>query len=287
MLAKSIADEGLKKVSIHFSVFQKRTFLKYIPSSIFVLEVALWYLSLLLCLHSCSPCYFFKFQGNCPDRSKTTFLSARQRKGSITGGSSVKTVGATSYSSDWTHSYNHSFCFAQMASMLQDLPSMVYYLWGGLQCWLFVAVSAAWQRPEMDMFTRQLITMSDAASLDVWGGEMPAKCSHHDLMRWFSCSSGLDPHSVIQRHRLNSSSGQSASQVRLSVYAMSPTTLWNMLKGCWRTGVQMGRQSLWTVWFENWESEGSKNSYREKKNYGLTDFCGVKCQISHTKAKWV
>lgn len=53
--------------------------------------------------------------------------------------------------------------------MLQDMPSMAYYLWvgGGVQCWLFVAVSAAWQRHEMDMFTRQLITMSDAASLDV------------------------------------------------------------------------------------------------------------------------
>lgn len=146
------------------------------------------------------------------------------------------------------------------------MPSMAYYLWG-VQCWLFVAVSAAWQRPEMDMFTLQLITMSDAASLDVWGGEMPAKCSHHDLMRWFSCSGGLDPHSVIQRHRLNSSSGQPASQVRLSVYAMSPTTLWNMLRGCWWTGVQMGRQSMWTVWFENWESEGSKNGYREKKSW--------------------
>lgn len=53
---------------------------------------------------------------------------------------------------------------------------MVYYSWGGSNVsWLVVtvncvAIHAAWQRPEtseMDVFTLQLITMSDAASLDV------------------------------------------------------------------------------------------------------------------------
>lgn len=74
---------------------------------------------------------------------------------------------------------------------------MVYYLWGVSNVSQlvvvvnYVAIHATWQRPEtleMDVFTLQLITMSEAASLDVWGGEMPAKCSHHDLMRWFRCS---------------------------------------------------------------------------------------------------
>lgn len=49
-------------------------------------------------------------------------------------------------------------------------------LMGGFQCFLVgcysnsVAICAAWWRPEsseMDVFTLQLITMSDAASLDV------------------------------------------------------------------------------------------------------------------------
>lgn len=53
---------------------------------------------------------------------------------------------------------------------------MVYYLWGvSSVSWLviavnYVAIHATWQRPEtleMDVFTLQLITMSDAASLDV------------------------------------------------------------------------------------------------------------------------
>lgn len=53
---------------------------------------------------------------------------------------------------------------------------MVYYLWGASSVsWLvvavnFVAIRTAWLRSEtseMDVFTLQLFTMSDAASLDV------------------------------------------------------------------------------------------------------------------------
>lgn len=52
---------------------------------------------LLKSLHSCGPVIFFEFQGNCRDRSKTTFQSAQQRKSSIIGGSSLKHLEATSY----------------------------------------------------------------------------------------------------------------------------------------------------------------------------------------------
>lgn len=53
---------------------------------------------------------------------------------------------------------------------------------------LWCHLCETWESSEKDVFTRQLITMSDAASLDVWGGEMLARCSHRDLMRRFRCS---------------------------------------------------------------------------------------------------
>lgn len=59
---------------------------------------------------------------------------------------------------------------------LASLGKHGFLLMGGLHCVTLVvavncaAICAAWRRPEtseMDVFTLQLITMSDAASLDV------------------------------------------------------------------------------------------------------------------------
>jgi len=106
-----------------------------------------------------------------------------------------------------------------------------------------VAICAAWRRPEtseMDVFTLQLITMSDAASLDVWGGEMPAKCSHHDLMRWFSCSSA--PSALLCNSEAPTQQFHWPACVTSAFVWRSPCcpqTPWNMLNGCCgRTGVQ-------------------------------------------------
>lgn len=128
----------------------------------------------------------------------------QQRKSSIIRGSSSKHLKQHHTKLQVNSSLQHTVVSVlphivdQMLWIFQALGSTVYYLRGASSvCWLVVAVNCvaictAWRRPEtseMDVFTLQLITMSDAASLDVWGGEMPAKCSHHDLTRWFSCSS--------------------------------------------------------------------------------------------------
>lgn len=87
---------------------------------------------------------------------------------------------------------SYMYCLKNICVVSEQLRFIT--LWGCCsRCYL---VGCCVPRPEtfeMEVFTLQLITMSDAALLDVWwwgeGVEMLAKCSHRDLMRRFSCSS--------------------------------------------------------------------------------------------------
>lgn len=91
----------------------------------------------------------------------------------------------------WSNIFSEEQYFYTVLSKYLNLALLLCLSLSGLSPLVLAAkCDAICLRPEsseMDVFTRQLITMSDAASGCV-SGDMLARCSHHDLMRRFSCS---------------------------------------------------------------------------------------------------
>lgn len=133
---------------------------------------------------------------------------------------------------------------------------------------------------EMDVFTLQLITMSDAASLDVSRGEMPANCSHHDLMRWFSCCSA--PSAVLCNPKTSTQQFPRPACVT-SAFVCVRHVAHNLVKhvenDCYRRPSSNGLSIIVECVVRKWGGRGERERLREKRNYCLTDYHGASSKI--------
>lgn len=123
----------------------------------------------------------------CSNKGRVQLLEAAAQATSFLTASELKLTVQHAVVSGLLHSVDQ---------MLWNLPA--YYLSGGLRCFLVGCGSKPCCHLRCVVETWDLGDgrVYSAVNHHVWcglsgrvRGEMPAKCSHHDLMRWFSCSS--------------------------------------------------------------------------------------------------
>lgn len=151
-------------------------------------------------LHSCVPVICSSSMVIVEFGQKQHSSLHQQRKSSIIGGSSLKHL-------EQNHTklqVNSNLLYCRLCFATQCWPNVMnprkhgLLLMGGFQCFLvgcysklcchLCCATETWALGDGRVYS--------AVNHHVWcglsgrvRGEMPAKCSHHDLMRWFSCSS--------------------------------------------------------------------------------------------------